>query len=397
VNARIYLYLDESVVGPLSYEELAQYAQEGRIDENTQACWEGSEEWGVLSQMVKMVREDSPEDEKTKTKSFAKLIGSGVKVAGSKLANLAGEKIRDLAEKREQAKLAKQTIQSFPKELQEALSDGIFTEAEEQDLRKKVELANLDWGQMVRSCHGEARSFVSHVLADAVSDGDITKDEEIALLRYVSVFKLEEMSEMISLTVNRVRTLRDLRNNKLPNPIADRSVHWLASSEAIYAATQGARASLKPGTPPPIGKFYVTSERISFISEIKPVEYRLSNVRDAGHSGANSLKIVTAKKGLDTFFVPDADITAEIINCLNRLNNRTASTPVADTLSERRRIPKEVRSAVWIRDSGLCVECGADDYLEFDHVIPVSKGGSNTEQNIQLLCRRCNNTKRDRI
>lgn len=384
-------------MGPLSYEELAQYAQEGRIDENTQACWEGSEEWGVLSQMVKMVREDSPEDEKTKTKSFAKLIGSGVKVAGSKLANLAGEKIRDLAEKREQAKLAKQTIQSFPKELQEALSDGIFTEAEEQDLRKKVELANLDWGQMVRSCHGEARSFVSHVLADAVSDGDITKDEEIALLRYVSVFKLEEMSEMISLTVNRVRTLRDLRNNKLPNPIADRSVHWLASGEAIYAATQGARASLKPGTPPPIGKFYVTSERISFISEIKPVEYRLSNVRDAGHSGANSLKIVTAKKGLDTFFVPDADITAEIINCLNRLNNRTASTPVADTLSERRRIPKEVRSAVWIRDSGLCVECGADDYLEFDHVIPVSKGGSNTEQNIQLLCRRCNNTKRDRI
>jgi hypothetical protein len=249
----------------------------------------------------------------------------------------------------------------------------------------------------VRSSHGEARSFVSHVIADAVSDGDITKDEEIALLRYVSVFKLEEMSEMISLTVNRVRTLRDLRNNKLPNPIADRSVHWLASGEAIYAATQGARASLKPGTPPPIGKFYVTSERISFISEIKPVEYRLSNVRDAGHSGANSLKIVTAKKGLDTFFVPDADITAEIINCLNRLNNRTASTPVADTLSERRRIPKEVRSAVWIRDSGLCVECGADDYLEFDHVIPVSKGGSNTEQNIQLLCRRCNNTKRDRI
>jgi len=347
--------------------------------------------------MVKMVREDSPEDEKTKIKSFAKIIGSGVKVAGSKLANLAGEKIRDLAEKREQVKLAKQTIQSFPKELQEALSDGIFTGAEEQDLRKKVKLANLDWDEMVRSCHGVARSFVSHVLADAVSDGDITDDEERALLRYVSIFKLDEMSEMISLTVTRVRALKDLRNNKLPKPITDGSVHWLTSGEAIYAATQGARASLKPGAPPPIGKLYVTSERISFISEIKPVEYRLSHVRDAGHSGANSLKIVTAKKGLDTFFVPDADITAEIINCLNRLNNRTASTPVADTLSERRRIPKEVRSAVWIRDSGLCVECGADDYLEFDHVIPVSKGGSNTEQNIQLLCRRCNITKRDRI
>jgi len=344
-----------------------------------------------------MVREDAREDEETKIKSFAKLIGGGVKIAGSKLANLAGEKIRDIADKREQAKLAKQTMQSFPKELQAALSDGVFTESEERDLRRKVELANLDWDEMVKSCHGMARNFVSHVLADAVSDGDITADEEKALLRYVSLFKLVEMKEMISLTVSRVRAIRDLRNNKLPKPITDGGVHWLASGEAIYAATQGARASFKPGAPPPIGKFYVTSERISFISEIKPVEYRLANVRDAGHSGANALKIVTAKKGLDTFFIPDADITAEIINCLNRLNNRTASTPADDSLSQRKRIPKEVRSAVWIRDSGLCVECGADDYLEFDHVIPVSKGGSNTEQNIQLLCRRCNVTKSDRI
>jgi hypothetical protein len=397
VNTRIYLYLDESVVGPLDYDALVQYAQEGRIDENTQACWEGSEDWGVLSQMVKMVREEVRVGEEAKIKSFGKLISGGVKKAGFKLANLAGEKMRDISEKRAQAKLSKQTFEAFPKDLQDALNDGIFTEDEERDLRRKVEAAGLDWGEIIKSCHGVARSFVSHVLADAVSDGDVTIEEERALLRYVSLFKLEEMSEMISLTVNRVRALRDLRNNKLPKPITDGGVHWLASGEAIYAATQGARSSFKPGTPPPIGKFYVTSERISFISEIKPVEYRLSHVREAGHSGANALKIVTAKKGLDTFFVPDADITAEIINCLNRLNNRTASTPPSDSLSDRRRIPKEVRSSVWIRDSGLCVECGADDYLEFDHVIPVSKGGSNTLQNIQLLCRRCNVTKSNRI
>jgi 5-methylcytosine-specific restriction endonuclease McrA len=35
--------------------------------------------------------------------------------------------------------------------------------------------------------------------------------------------------------------------------------------------------------------------------------------------------------------------------------------------------------------------------LEFDHVIPHAKGGSNTDNNIQLLCRGCNLKKSDRI
>jgi 5-methylcytosine-specific restriction endonuclease McrA len=35
--------------------------------------------------------------------------------------------------------------------------------------------------------------------------------------------------------------------------------------------------------------------------------------------------------------------------------------------------------------------------LEFDHIIPVAKGGSNAETNVQLLCRRCNGKKSDMI
>ena len=44
-----------------------------------------------------------------------------------------------------------------------------------------------------------------------------------------------------------------------------------------------------------------------------------------------------------------------------------------------------------------CVRCEATDYLEYDHIIPHSKGGSNSVKNVQLLCRRCNNEKSDRI
>lgn len=76
-----------------------------------------------------------------------------------------------------------------------------------------------------------------------------------------------------------------------------------------------------------------------------------------------------------------------------------AKTAADQALEEPRRemIPEEVRLLVWERDGGQCVKCGSTEDLEFDHIIPVSKGGSNTEKNVQLLCATCNREKRDRI
>lgn len=59
----------------------------------------------------------------------------------------------------------------------------------------------------------------------------------------------------------------------------------------------------------------------------------------------------------------------------------------------REPIPESVRLFVWQRDGGRCVKCGARERLEFDHIIPVVAGGSNTERNVQLLCESCNRSK----
>ena len=62
-----------------------------------------------------------------------------------------------------------------------------------------------------------------------------------------------------------------------------------------------------------------------------------------------------------------------------------------------RSIPKDVQREVWRRDMGRCTECGSKERLEFDHIIPFSKGGSNTVRNIQLLCEICNRKKSNKI
>ena len=66
-------------------------------------------------------------------------------------------------------------------------------------------------------------------------------------------------------------------------------------------------------------------------------------------------------------------------------------------LNVRETIPKDVKIAVWKRDKECCVCCGSRNNLEFDHIIPVSRGGSNTIKNIQILCRECNRRKSNKI
>lgn len=70
---------------------------------------------------------------------------------------------------------------------------------------------------------------------------------------------------------------------------------------------------------------------------------------------------------------------------------------------QRALMTSELRKKILQRDNYTCKYCGASVYqepnllLEIDHIIPVSKGGLTTEDNLQTLCWKCNRKKGAKI
>ncbi len=61
------------------------------------------------------------------------------------------------------------------------------------------------------------------------------------------------------------------------------------------------------------------------------------------------------------------------------------------------RPPAFTRFNVFLRDGFQCAYCGAHDQLTFDHVVPRSKGGRTTWDNIVAACSPCNLRKGNKL
>ena len=85
-----------------------------------------------------------------------------------------------------------------------------------------------------------------------------------------------------------------------------------------------------------------------------------------------------------------SDKLSKKINKFEKRFHKLASIIYEIRPSNNRYIPKSVRQRVLIRDEYRCVKCGNKRNLRFDHNVAVANGGSNEEDNIQLLCNICN-------
>lgn len=89
----------------------------------------------------------------------------------------------------------------------------------------------------------------------------------------------------------------------------------------------------------------------------------------------------------------------DIYMLVKRLDNKSGDfyndREIWDALCrvERAKVSNKMRFSIYARDGHRCCKCGISDRyapLEIDHIIPISKGGKSTYDNLQTLCHKCN-------
>jgi 5-methylcytosine-specific restriction endonuclease McrA len=110
--------------------------------------------------------------------------------------------------------------------------------------------------------------------------------------------------------------------------------------------------------------------------------------------------------------IPSGDLAAVVDRALDVLIGRLEKRKLAATRRPRsprtrstrpRTVPADVRRLVWARDEGRCTfvgatgrRCAASAFLEFDHVVPVARGGRSTVDGLRLRCRAHNQYRAER-
>ena len=94
-------------------------------------------------------------------------------------------------------------------------------------------------------------------------------------------------------------------------------------------------------------------------------------------------------------FYFDKDFNYLLNEELENLNNRQSLIRAKERLRMYANLyVRDLKSKV---EKVNCKICLSKEKLQYDHIIPISKGGKNIVENIQVLCRTCNIRKSNKI
>lgn len=272
---------------------------------------------------------------------------------------------------------------------------GVFNQQNLQMLHNEAQSKGLDWNETLSFVRGDALQFLERYLTFAASDG-IISDEEENYFYQLQNYYFQIPTTVAQLNIERLKYLKyisNIRQGKLP--VYKPSVH-LESDERCHLETPAIYQKVNTRSITEIqGRIVATSKKIHFLSPNGGWTIQWKNVLRTQNLADGVYLELSVKQGNGLYRVQDPMVVEATLNSITRIVKRQLLIPQSET--DSRHIPQDVKIAVWQRDQGKCVQCGATSYLEFDHIIPHSQGGASSFNNIQLLCRRCNSQKSDRL
>ncbi|WP_280337710.1 TerD family protein [Nocardia wallacei] len=249
-----------------------------------------------------------------------------------------------------------------------------------------------DTGRAALRAPGSA--WLERLTAFAEVDGEVTADTVDDFETVAESLRLAgPMVDELRRRLHRGRTLSRLRSGVLPHVRAT-DLH-LDPEERVHVDVTAIRVrQLARGPKTTAGRLICSNKKLRFVGPEAGVELPWSRIVSVTAAGDTVSISATAARGGAGVEVDGAALVAAAMEGALRVAKRLALAPGR---RDRRSIPPEIKAEVWRRDGGRCGECGATHYLEFDHVIPLSRGGATSAANLQILCRACNRAKGSRI
>jgi hypothetical protein len=288
----------------------------------------------------------------------------------------------------------RQSLLRFRQAFLQSCHDGILSEQKLQWLHSVARQEGIDWNEAMNFVRGDALHLLERTLALAAEDGIITDEETRHFYQSQSNLSIPpDLARPLQERLEYLRYISNIRQGKLPtvNP----STH-LESGEQCHMEMRAAYQKVNVRSISIIeGRFVATNKKLHFLSSKGGWTIQWNNIMRVERDSHSVYLELSTKKGNGWYSVSDPLLAEATIDALTRMSKRQLLAPSSTGAS--RRIPQDVKLAVWQRDQGKCVQCGDASYLEYDHIIPFSSGGASTIGNVQLLCRRCNLAKGSKI
>lgn len=116
-------------------------------------------------------------------------------------------------------------------------------------------------------------------------------------------------------------------------------------------------------------------------AKIEDIEYKISQIRQEISSAG----------------IPDTVPIYHDIRKMEKAIKKAGRPRKQQTVREFSSLRNRLYAQLVERDGEKCGYCESTHRLQVDHITPVSCGGGNEIDNLQLLCSRCNMAKRDEI
>jgi hypothetical protein len=273
-------------------------------------------------------------------------------------------------------------------------SSRLISEEDWQSLTGGAANDRLDLKDALAYVLGDALHFLEKTLTFFYADGEISEEDDNYLRTMIQILEIPQSHAAPLLQrLGYLKNLTDIKRGLLPTVTprvhveSDETCHLdvgaLSPKDTARSATNIS------------GQLLATNKKLYFLSQSGGFDIQWKRIMRIERQQTGVYLQLSTKKGNGYYHVGDPMYVEAVLETIVKMVNRGLVTQFSDAAT--RHIPQDVKTAVWQRDQGKCVQCGAASYLEFDHIIPFGKGGASTVNNVQLLCRKCNLAKGGRL